>query len=221
MTVIELNQHIGNQTQHLLLFIFTIFLVWLILFIYSLKTFGLKRTIRYFVPIMIVGLFIESGGVATGNYYYPDYFLYLNVLGGSVPLIIVLGWSVNLFLFLHLSIQFTNKIYRKQNHIKLILISFFASMFGLCFDLLQDPLAHHNQWWIWTATNPSSLQYYGVPPWNFRGWFILIFLLALTTLLIDSSGFSEKRKVLLSITSTALIGGIILGIRLTLTFLVN
>jgi uncharacterized membrane protein len=213
MSFIEINQSIG-ESQCLLLFIVSILSVWLVLVVYSLKMFGLNKTIRYFLPIMIIGLFVESGGVANGNYFYPGYFLYFNVIGGAVPLIIVMGWGSNLFLFLNMSACFIKKLYKKHNILQFLLISLFAGIFGICFDLLQDPVAHQNKWWVWTGGSSSSLTYYGVPIWNFRGWFVLISIMAFTTILIDTSGYTEKRKLILSLTSTAVVGGIIFTIRI-------
>ena len=216
MALMEINQSIGEQSTYLLLFIISILSVWLILVAYSLKMFGGQKTIRYFLPMMIVGLFIESGGVANGSYFYPGYFLYFNVIGGAVPLIIVMGWGSNLFLFLNMSACFIKKIYKKQTFLQILSISLLASIFGICFDLLQDPLAHHNRWWVWTGQTNSSFTYFSVPLWNFRGWFILIFIMALTTILIDVSGYSEKRKLMLSLTSTAVVGAVVFAIRLVL-----
>ncbi len=219
MTFLEINANFGTQTHHLLLYILVLFIIWIVLIISSNKTYGFLKTIRFFVPMMIVGLFIESGGVATGEYYYPGYFIYLNVLGGAVPVIIVLGWSSNLFLLLHLGKQMISKFYQKQNIIQLILIALCTGIFGVLLDLLQDPLAHHNHWWIWTDSSASTISFFEVPLWNFRGWFILLFMMSLTTLLIDKSGFSEKRKLLISLSSTAIIGGIILAIRVFITLI--
>ena len=217
MGFIEINSDFGSQTQNLIFFILSISLVWFLLIVYSFKTLGLKKTIRYFLPMMIVGLFIESGGVATGNYYYPGYFFYINVLGGAVPLVIILGWSANLFLFINMAKIFVKEVFKKQNKIQLVLISLIASVFAILLDLLQDPLAHHNHWWVWTKEVSLGVTFYDVPLWNFRGWFILIFFMTLTTLLIDKSGLSENRKLIISLSSTALIGGIILLIRVIMT----
>ena len=208
MLSININQNFGEQTEFLYLFIIVASIVWLSLVIYSYKKYGSKKTVMYFLPMIIAALFIESAGVASGRYYYPGYILYLSVVGGGVPLIIILAWSANLFLFLNMAKHVVSKIYQKPNFLQIILISIVAGCFAVCLDLLQDPLAHYNNWWIWKETL-GGLSFYNVPFLNFMGWFVLIFYMALATLLIERSRFSENRKVLLSLTSVSITGVII------------
>ena len=208
MPFIEIGQNFGEQTTHLLPFLITIFIVWLSLILYSYKKYGLKPTIIYFAPMIIAALFIESAGVASGRYYYPGYIIYLSVVGGSVPLLIVLAWSANLFLFFSLATHVVYRLYHKRTRLQILLTAATAGLFGVCLDLLEDPLAHHNNWWIWTENIPG-INFYGVPLTNFMGWFLLIFFMSLATLLIERSRFTENRKVLISITSISITGVII------------
>ena len=208
MLSIDIGQTFGEQTEFLYLFIIAASTVWLSLVIYSYKKYGSKKTLVYFLPMIIAALFIESAGVASGRYYYPGYILYLSVVGGGVPLIIILAWSANLFLFLNMAKHAVSKIYEKHNFLQIILISIVAGCFAVCLDLLEDPLAHHNNWWIWKETL-SGVTFYGVPLLNFMGWFVLIFYMTLATLLIERSRFSENRKVLLSLASISITGVII------------
>ena len=158
--------------------------------------------------MIIAALLIESAGVASGRYYYPGYILYLSVVGGGVPLIIILGWSANLFLFLHLGKHIMIKIYQKRNLLQIFLIALTAGLIAICMDLLEDPIAHHNNWWIWEKTT-YGVDFFGVPVLNFVGFFVLIFYMSFSTLLIDRSKFTENRKVLLSITSLSIVGPLI------------
>jgi len=208
MFFIEINQHFGEQTKYLLLFILTIGIAWVVLFFYSYKRYGSKRTLIYFLPMFIAALIIESAGVACGRYSYPGYLLYLSVGGGGVPPIILLGWTVNLFLFYGLAKYVVARMYQKRNHLQILLISFAAGLFAVCLDLLEDPLAHYNNWWIWEGTL-TGVKFYDVPLLNFVGWFFLIFFMTLATLLIERSHFSENRKVLLSVSSLSITGTII------------
>ncbi|MBN2065225.1 MAG: carotenoid biosynthesis protein [Candidatus Thermoplasmatota archaeon] len=208
MIYLEVNQHAGEQTEFLLLFIATIAIVWFLLVAYSYKKYGPKKTIMYFLPMIIAALFIESAGVASGRYYYPGYFLYLSVVGGGVPLVIVLAWSANLFLFFNMAKHVVMPLYQKCNYVQLLLISFVAGSFAVCLDLLEDPLAHHNNWWIWEET-VGGIKFYEVPLLNFVGWFVLIFFMTFATALLERSRFSENRKVLLSISSISITGVII------------
>jgi putative membrane protein len=208
MGFIEINLNFGENTQLLAPFIAMIAIVWVFLVYYSYKKYGTKKTIMYFLPIIIATLLIESAGVAGGRYYYSGYIIYLSVVGGAVPLIIILAWSVNLFLFMHMGKYFISKVYRKQNFLQIVSISVTAGVFGVCLDLLEDPIAHYNNWWIW-ETSLSGIKFFNVPILNFIGWFILIFFMSVATLLIERSRFSENRKVLLSISSLAITGSVI------------
>jgi uncharacterized membrane protein len=208
MALIEINQNFGEQTQLLAPFIAVIAIAWVILVYYSYKKYGTKLTIVYFLPIIIATLLIESAGVAGGRYYYPGYILYLSVVGGAVPVIIVLAWSVNLFLFMNLGKYFVSKIYKKQNYFQIFFISLAAGLFGVCLDLLEDPIAHYNNWWVW-ETSLKGIKFFEVPILNFIGWFVLVFFMCCATLLIVRSRFSENRKVLLSISSLAVTGSLI------------
>lgn len=208
MALIEINQNFGEHTQLLAPFIAVIAIAWVVLVYYSYKKYGTKLTIVYFLPIIIATLLIESAGVAGGRYYYPGYILYLSVVGGAVPVIIVLAWSVNLFLFMNLGKYFISKIYKKQNYFQIFLISLAAGLFGVCLDLLEDPIAHYNNWWVW-ETSLKGIKFFEVPILNFIGWFVLVFFMCCATLLIVRSRFSENRKVLLSISSLAITGSLI------------
>jgi len=208
MIFIEINQNFGEQTQHLILFIITASIIWLSLVLFTYKRHGIKKTGMYFIPMIIAALFIESAGVAGGRYYYPGYLIYLSVVGGGVPLIIVLSWSANLVLFMSMSRNVISKIYKKHNHLQTILISITAGLFAVFLDMLEDPIAHHNSWWIWKGSL-EGLKFYDVPVLNFVGWFILIFFMTLATLLIERSNFSENRKLLISISSISVTGVVI------------
>ena len=208
MIYAEINQNLGEQTQLLFPFVATIIIAWLALVFFSYKRYGWKRTIIYFLPMIIASLFIESAGVASGRYYYPGYFLYLSVVNGGVPLSIILAWSVNLFLFLHIGKYLVSKVYKKYNYYQIILISLFAGIIGVCLDLLEDPIAHHNNWWVWESSL-TGVKFFEVPLINFVGWFYLIFFMSIATILIERSSFSDNRKVLISISSISITGIII------------
>ena len=168
----------------------------------------LKRQLCIFLPMIIASLFIESAGVASGRYYYPGYILYLSVVGGGVPLSIILAWSANLFLFVNMGKHIVYRVYKKKNYYQIMLISIIAGSFAVCLDLLEDPLAHHNNWWVW-QDSLVGIKFYGVPLLNFIGWFVLISFMTFATILIERSKFSENRKVLISISSVSITGVII------------
>jgi len=204
MSFIEVNSNFefGFNTLHI--FIYMIFIVWLIFFIYSLKIYGVKKTIRYFVPIFIASLIGELSAQASGSFYYPGYFIYFSAFGESFPVIIGLGWSVNLFLFLHIGKDVVTKIYQKQNLQQLFYISICAGFFATCLDFIEDPLAHHNRWWVWDESI-QRITIFDVPLTNYVGWFLIIGGMTFLTLLIDRSRFTENRKLLINLSAPFII----------------
>jgi len=199
MSLIGVNTNFFQNFNSLHVFVTMIFIVWLIIFYYSLKIYGVKKTIRYFFPITIASIIGELCAIANGDYQYPNYLFYINALGGSLPIIIGLGWSVNLFLCMHLGKDVATRFFKEKNFKQIFYISVFAGLFGLFLDLLEDPLAHHNSWWIWSQI-PDKLYLFNVSLTNFFGWFVILAGMTMLTLLIDRSRYSENRKVLINIT---------------------
>ena len=186
MSIIEINPSFTPGLNSLHIFILMVFVVWLILLIYSLKIYGVKKTIRYFVPIMIAGIIGELCAMTNSGYQYnenPGYLFSITALGGSVPVIIGLGWSVNLFVCLHLGKDVGTRIFKKRNFKQLFYISIFAGLFAVCLDLLEDPLAHHNSWWIWPQS-AQKIYLFNVPLTNYVGWFLVIGGMTMLTLMI-------------------------------------
>lgn len=197
MNFIEYSQNFEVGTPFLHLFIFTAFVVWISLVVYSYKKNGFLKTIRYFFPMVFITIFLETIAISQGSFYYQNYFVYVSFMNGSVPIIILLGWSSSLFLYMNIGKNIVNRYYQKQNILQNILISITAGLLAVSVDLIQDPVAHHNNWWIWTKST-AFLKFYDVPLSNFTGWFIIISGMTLITLIIDKSQHSEIRKVLIS-----------------------
>jgi uncharacterized membrane protein len=198
MPIIEINSDYILAFNSLQVFVLMIFIIWIILLIFSLKRYGVKKTIRYFVPIFLAALIGELCAVGNQGFEYPGYLLYVNAFGGSVPIIIGLGWSVNLFLFLHLGKDVVSRFYKKTNFKQTFLISMCSGFFALCLNTLEDPLAHHNSWWIW---NKSIERIYiaDVPLANYLGWFLIVGGMTLLTIMIDRSKYSDNRKLLINL----------------------
>ena len=208
MSFLRIDLQVGQQTAFLVPFLILIAIVWSALVYFSYKKYGARRTIIYFLPMIITSLFIESAGVASGRYHYAGYLMYLSVVGGEVPLSIVLAWSANLVLFMNMGKHMVSRFYTKRNRLQIVAISLIAGTLGACLDLLEDPIAHHNNWWIWNGSL-AEIRYFDVPILNFIGWFLLLFFMTLATLLIERSRFTENRKVLLAITSISITGTIV------------
>ena len=208
MNIVEIGQQFDPLSSFLWVFIGFIVVLWLILVYFSLKKEGFLRTVRFFVPMMIAAAFIESSGVASGRFSYPNYLIYFAALGGGVPLVILMGWSTNLYIFLRMSVLSITPYYDKKNVVQIGLVSLGAAVVGICLDVLEDPLAHYLGWWVWSEDGVGSLLF-GVPLSNYVDWVIILFVMSFMTLWIEYTGFSERRKVLLSFFSLPIVFGVI------------
>jgi uncharacterized membrane protein len=103
-----------------------------------------------------------------------------------------------------MSKQFIARIYQQNNLIRLLGVSVCSGLIGICLDLLEDPLAHHNQWWVWTEST-GGFTFFNVPFSNYLDWFFILFFMSLATLIIDRSHLDENRKLLISFTSLPLV----------------
>ncbi len=211
MNIFEIGQQFDPWSSFLWVFIVFIGFLWCFLVVFSLRREGWLRTVRFFVPMMIAAAFIESSGVANGRFSYPNYLIYFGVLGGGVPLVILMGWSTNLYIFLRMGVLSVTPFYEKKNFVQIGLISLAAAVVGVCLDVLEDPLAHHLGWWVWSA-EASGVLLFGVPLLNYVDWVIILGVMSFVSLWIEYSGFSEKRKVLLSFFSLPIVFGAIIGL---------
>lgn len=198
MNLFGFNQNFGETSEYLYFFIATVLVVWFLLLFFSLKVYGFKKTIRFFLPIFFISLFLETIALSKGNYYYPGYLFYISIFGGSLPIIIPLSWCVNLVLFSNVSDIIVSKFFVKQKFIHLLFISILAGLLVVLLDIFYDPIAHHNKWWVWNKSLPF-VKFFGVPVSNFMGLFISLSGMCLLTLLIDRSEFSENRKLAISL----------------------
>ncbi|MFH1101946.1 MAG: carotenoid biosynthesis protein [Methanobacteriota archaeon] len=206
MSVVEVHGWGGSWS--LLVFQCMIVALFVFLLWWSIRRCGWKKSFRLFIPMFIAALFLESAAVASGRYSYSGYFVYLSVIGGSVPLIILLGWNVNLLLFLGLGERVLNGWSQSRLYVRMVLVSLVAGMFGVCLDMLEDPIAQSNQWWIWTQQTTVTFMF-RVPISNFVDWFLILFFMSLATQLIDRSALTENRKLLLSLISVSYVGAFI------------
>jgi uncharacterized membrane protein len=213
MNIVEIGQQFTPWSSFLWVFIGFIVVLWIILIIYSLRKDGWCRTIRFFVPMMIAAAFIESSGVVNGRFFYPNYLIYVAVLGGGVPLVILMGWSTNLYIFLRMGILSVTPFFKNKNVLQIGLISCAAAVFGVCLDALEDPLAHHLGWWVWT-NEASGVLLFGVPLLNYVDWVIILIVMSFVTVWIEYTDYSEKHKVLLSFFSLPIVLGVIIVLHL-------
>jgi uncharacterized membrane protein len=138
------------------------------------RRFGVWRTTVFFLGSILWTGPLENFAVLRGAYTYygyvgrllPNYPGYLMWLG-LLPFWIVLGWFVfamSGFLIFH-DVLLTKK--------RALIQACASALFAVNIDLMMDPVASSNSLWIWLT---GSFRIYGVPLFNFIGWFLLIFL---------------------------------------------
>jgi uncharacterized membrane protein len=138
------------------------------------KRFGTKKTAIFFLGSILWTGPLENFAVLRGAYtyygyaglIYPNYPGYLTWLG-LLPFWIVLGWFVfamSGFLIFH-DVLLTKK--------RALFQAAASGLFAVNIDLMMDPIASSNSLWIWLT---GSFKIFGVPLFNFVGWFLLIFV---------------------------------------------
>jgi uncharacterized membrane protein len=150
----------------------TILLAGLVLYA-AIKRYGRKTGFSIILCSLLWTTPIETIGVSSGDYTYrafagvlaPNYSGYLFWVG-IVPLWVGLGWfivSLSSFMIFHEVI-----LPRRRA----LLSALGAGLLALNIDLMIDPTASSNKLWVWKF---YGLNLFGVPIYNFAGWFLMIF----------------------------------------------
>ncbi|WP_424768092.1 carotenoid biosynthesis protein [Paenibacillus sp. sgz302251] len=126
---------------------------------------------QLYLRALLVGAFtfvLEWVGTETGwpfgRYEYSET---LRFWDGGVPLAIAFAWIGVMSSGVLLS-RASNRITRAIQ----------VGLFALAFDLVLDPVAFAQQFWIWSEEGAFGT-YYGVPLQNFAAWFVTAALLSL------------------------------------------
>lgn len=112
---------------------------------------------------VIRGAYTYYGYASQVYHAYPGYLMWL----GLLPFWIVLGWFVfamSGFLIFH-DVLLTKK--------RALVQAAASGLFAVNIDLMMDPIASSNSLWMWLT---GSFKVFGVPIFNFLGWFLLIFV---------------------------------------------
>ncbi len=139
----------------------------------GVKAYGKERAAYFLAGSVLWTSIIENLGVIDKSYTYytyaglfsPHYAGYLFWIG-QVPLWIELGWVI---VALSLFVLFHDVLLPGRSP---FLQAACAGLFAVNIDLVIDPVAVANSLWQWI--NPS-VYIFGVPIYNFVGWFCLIF----------------------------------------------
>jgi uncharacterized membrane protein len=139
----------------------------------AVKRYGRKIGLTIIICSILWTTPIETLGVSGGDYTYlsysqvlapnyPGYLLWL----GIVPLWISLGWfivSLSSFMIFH------DIICPKR---RALVSALLAGLLAVNVDLMIDPVASSNKLWTWLS---PGMNLFGVPIYNFTGWFLMIF----------------------------------------------
>ena len=139
---------------------FTLFTVvcFIMLIAHSVRIRKIWWTVTFFLPIIISAVVFENISVSHGQFYYPNFFLYI----GMVPLTIAIGWAVIIYITYvssnYLSMKFSkNPIY-------------FYPFIAVAIDFfIIEPIAIYFEWWIWKDLLFSFI----APLTNYAAWFAL------------------------------------------------
>ena len=116
---------------------------------------------------MLIGFLFEKLGLTTGfpfghyAYYFPPYLL-------GVPVFVIFGWGIFSYISYLPVMDFPFK-YR---------VLFFPILMVII-DLSVDPIMVTAHYWTWISTYPN---WYGIPLTNFLGWYLVSFIISLTSI---------------------------------------
>lgn len=143
--------------------------------------------------ILAFGMTLEILSVLAGNYKYPPFTMM--VLG--VPLIIGIGWSVIIFSAMWLTDSLNLPEWSR---------SFFDAFLAILIDLNMDAVAIRDIYMfdstssgMWSWGIPLNAEWFGVPWYNFAGWWFVAFSISITLRLARYLSQQKKSKVLKSI----------------------
>ena len=188
-----------NDVRYLWIFILIHGLAWALSVYLSIRSGGIRKSVRFFVPVMLAGFALEASGVLSGKYGYPDYPLQLILGGRGLPLIIMLGWSNIVFYFRRLARSLagsTDSLFK---------IPLLTALLGILYDVIQDPIAFKLGWWYWPVVEGEAALW-NVPVTNFSLWFVFLFFITLFLDWIEKRAWPEKRKLIVSIVGLPVAG---------------
>ncbi len=140
------------------------FIVFLAVFIHSIKSFkSTRNTLLFFIPAIIWSFGVELAGVHIWFMYeYSSTFYYL--LWG-VPISIAFGWATLQYIGYQISVHFSKRLSMR--------IDLESAILPTVIDIIiLEPIAYLFKFWIWKYNN----FWFGAPLFNFIGWFLIISL---------------------------------------------
>lgn len=164
---------------------------------------GLRNTAIFSLLALGVGFVAEALGVRYGTLFGGVYY-YSNFLGPkilNVPILVILMWEAIIYIAYMVSEHILNYHWLRKHawwhKIELSAASgLVAALATVAWDLVLDPLAVLNGWWVWVdggAYFPSIAG--GVPLGNFMGWMLVSFVVVFVFKLFFEREYREQETV--------------------------
>ncbi len=181
-----------SWAQHAFIDVAKITLPILLLFTHACYILTLKRALFFIGITMLTGFLAEFIGIRHGSFFgelyaynYESPIIFSNTplfprsfIFKGVPFLIPLFWSVFIYAGYSLSSSFLfwvrkdKPARRKGERLLLLFLTTCDAIFVLTLDLFIDPLLVRTGNWQWA----EGSVYYGIPPGNYIGWFLVAFL---------------------------------------------
>lgn len=142
--------------------------------VHAVERSGVQGALLFLGLTLVVSLFFESLGVATGWIYGPYHYVG-NRLGplflGLVPYFIPLTWFMMLYPSYIIAQRCTPLHWGGKR--RWLVVAAMGGLAIVAWDLALDPLMTARGHWIWETPGP----YFGVPLQNFWGWWLTAFVI--------------------------------------------
>ena len=146
-----------------------------LLFVHSLRVYGLFQTTMFFMGSFIftglqesIWILLGRFGVVGPTYYFTKGLLWFF----ETPFTACLGWY-------YIAYSTTYVAGYLLPGRRILARAALAGLMGMNFDLWADPLSTHPKTMHWVWLSQEHLQIFSIPFTNFLGWFLLIFIFAL------------------------------------------
>lgn len=161
-----------------------LFVLFAAAFVRSRRRRGAALTIRELAFGFAVSQTVELLAVALGRYRYPDWLVYFPPRPALVPLAIGLGWAALLPGVMRASEALLGRraaIWR---------LAALDGALAVALDLVLDPIVSGPplRMWLWRGDGMTPYRFwlFGVPVFNFVGWFVLVCACSLELRLVEA-----------------------------------
>ncbi len=145
---------------------------------------GWSKTLLFFLVTLILSMFLETFGVATGLLYGEYHYTYR--LGplflGHTPYLIPLTWFMMLYPSYVIATVISRRLRIENSFNRQLIIAGIGGLVMTAWDLVLDPVMVIQEHWVWDEVG----KYFGIPFQNFLGWWITGFIILMMFLWVKS-----------------------------------